>query len=92
MAKPKTLLDELKASRPAPASGPRPWHEKFRDTNPDMMQQVDEIIDAFHANEPMVRSRRPTKQSLAKFLESKLGFKMSSTKRYIDERADGTTR
>lgn len=86
MAKKRTLLDELDASEPVASAGGRIWHERLCRRDPDLMGEVNDLIDRFLRDDPKVIQKRPSKTSLADWLAPKVGVKRSAIVRYIDER------
>lgn len=92
MAKKRTLLDELDDSEPVESAGNRTWHKRLTAKNPILMEEMNDVIDRFLANDPRVLSKRQSKTSLADFLSPVAGVKRSAIVRYIDERANESKR
>jgi hypothetical protein len=86
-----SLLSKFKASKPLGGSGPKTWHEKLRQSNPKLMEDIDALIDAFNAGEADVLRVASKKNPLANWLKAQCGLeeKPASIVRYISERASG---
>lgn len=89
MPKPKRLIDDLRASEPEQSCGPVSWWDKLKAKDASLMQQVDELIDAWNAGDEQLRAVRPSKYSLSKWLCEKVGLvsKPATVTRYINARA-----
>lgn len=92
MAKePNNLLDKLKASKPIPSNGMKPWHIRLADSDPQLMRQIDDLITAFLNHDKEVRRVASTKTALAQWIKANCNIsqKPEAVIRYIDERANG---
>ncbi len=57
-----------------------------------MMDEVDKVIAAFHANDTDVLLVTPSRRALATWLASKTGAGVGQVREYIDKRRNGATR
>ncbi len=90
MPKAKSLIDELKASEPSHRNGVPSWHLKMKSEHPELMKQIDEVIDKWNANDQTLRAKRPTASSLANWLLPRIPVLKNAAqiRRYINERAE----
>jgi hypothetical protein len=86
-----SLLGKFKTLHPIAIAGPKAWHDKLRDANPELMKEIDGIIDAFNAGDPDVIRVTSRKAPLANWLKAQCNIeeKTASVVRYISERANG---
>lgn len=88
MAKAKSLIKSVKAMPKWSKTGPVPWLVRIAAENPELLEEVNELIDAHLDGDESLRLRLPTRYSLVKYLIREVGIAAGETtlKNYVNQR------
>lgn len=84
MAKKTRLLDVVRAERPV-KSGQKLWNDVYRQSHPNEMEQIDELIDSFLAGELPGWTRNQIIQRIIAFCQP---AGETTLERYVEQRRE----